>query len=1487
MFPKINRSDADKTVLKCIKYLFNYGFYKFGFEICVITIVIVIGVRLDFYAVFYLVWLSLLIGVKRTTTRRMWKLFFMDLSVIIPIQYFQLIGLPPVWCTEIFLDTHEQPANKLLLDLFLFILVSRQALAFEIETKFAGIENPAYAGGSNESIIHHANEPNFLVPVPDFISYSRPYLDFGKRAVFLSWMWITLAIMFLAGTYVLNVFSIGYLIGSFVFLWRGSDLYLYPIPKILKSWNMLIAYNIFVIFVKTIVAIFGCIYYHELNRYACWVVQLFAVGCANGNVKDISSADETCTVPEKYVGVVWDGLLFAFLIFQRRIFHSYNFFHIVNETKATKILASRGAELIEELTHKRIIERQEGEKEVLEKIKQKMKRIKSNRQNLVGSHYKDNPNHHIETSNQSSQKNTLYKDVPPYTENVPKDSNVLHAAQNHYWFTMDATNIFVTPINNTEPIRSGDYYMFDEVEDEELELIGQPEDHSLDDDDEEIERSLGRTVTAMELISTAMKSNISTELKDSEIGVRRRRSSMPSTRQRSIFSDPPVAVVGTDRVVLIDPKEIKERQTGTSKDEDEEISELSEAKEFISSEKILHYLTFAWLFIERCCLTLTIFLNKYSKDYRYILRVLNEEKQFLKERTQYYVGLRLGTGEMWKPAESYHALLQHSLCEGKIPSEEQPPIIKLLLAIWYIILSHSHILCFFIIFLNQMESASYLTLPLPMMVLFGAIVLVKYIFQFEMIPWNKYKNMPRIFPPRIIGIEKKDDYAHWDLLLLLAIFFHRFLMQCLGLWKSAYIPEVILTDGNYEVTKEESKTIEDEGMLPILLTPTGDSSFDSYSHLKTFNLRKGNDLENLVEEPHEGNEEEREERNKELVSVVTKKLTPGANLAIAIRLGFPRYGGAITSFLLPHLFDPSYRIAVDVYAYMFLCDFLNLFVILFGYSSFWAHTGDETVSDYLTENKIPSLFLIMLIIQFLLIIIDRAIFLRKHLFAKIIFQFLQIVFLHLWLFILYPFITDRICNSAVSAQIFYMVKCFYLLLSAYQIRSGYPSRVSGNFICRSYSYFNLSLYKVFFAIPFLFELRMIMDWMWTDTSMSIFDWINMEHMFAHIFIVKCNRLYERQYPQPRGEKKETIIKYLMGGGALLAMFVIIWFPLVIFALLNTVGLSNIPYSATMELRIGPYEPIYRMTAQTNSIIRFTDNDYNRLLGAYEQSKSALTFIANYQPSDVAVINFSKDSASVWSISPSDRLRMIAELNASYPIRLSLRYFVSHKSNAKEDSGSITGEVVATLIDTHTHKALLNMLIQEDDRAPVVLKYMVPQFIKITSKGAATPISHLMKVVTDSRDATFRHILVQHRKGSQMTEWWRLAEVANDTNYYKILQHIPHYEAGAILIYSFNDKLFPQTLNLITTGGIIGIYTTMVFVLGRLLRTVFFDVCFKLMLNEFLYVDRMLQLCYDIYLVRDAREYVLEEDLFAKLLFLFRSPETLIKWTRLKKEVVAS
>jgi hypothetical protein len=54
-----------------------------------------------------------------------------------------------------------------------------------------------------------------------------------------------------------------------------------------------------------------------------------------------------------------------------------------------------------------------------------------------------------------------------------------------------------------------------------------------------------------------------------------------------------------------------------------------------------------------------------------------------------------------------------------------------------------------------------------------------------------------------------------------------------------------------------------------------------------------------------------------------------------------------------------------------------------------------------------------------------------------------------------------------------------------------------------------------------------------------------------------------------------------------------------------------------------------------------------------------------------------------------------------------------------------------------------------------------------------------------------------------------------------------------------------------------------------------------MLNELPSVDRLWHLLRDIYLVREHTVLLIEEQLFAKLIFLYRSPETLIRFTKSK------
>lgn len=296
VFRNIRRADADKDIPNLIKYLVNYGFYKFGIEVCLICYVTVVGYRMDIIACCYAIWLFFLYNLHREQARKIWNYATYFIVALIPIQYISLIGIPPGLCWDYpwtgvkmledfnifaFLPENtlefKQKSRLLMLDFVLLLLMCRQLIVFRIEARY---ENSvvSYPGGSNKSVLNDIDQLGtvpFVNPTHDFIDKIRNYLDILKRVVFVLFFWAALAIVFLTGTSRVNILSIGYIIGSFIFLWQGTDFYLRPIYVIIKWWNYLIAYNVSVVVIKTLIQLIGCLVLNlEWISSYCWVIQV-------------------------------------------------------------------------------------------------------------------------------------------------------------------------------------------------------------------------------------------------------------------------------------------------------------------------------------------------------------------------------------------------------------------------------------------------------------------------------------------------------------------------------------------------------------------------------------------------------------------------------------------------------------------------------------------------------------------------------------------------------------------------------------------------------------------------------------------------------------------------------------------------------------------------------------------------------------------------------------------------------------------------------------------------------------------------------------------------------------------------------------------------------------------------------------------------------------------------------------------------------------
>ncbi len=130
---------------------------------------------------------------------------------------------------------------------------------------------------------------------------------------------------------------------------------------------------------------------------------------------------------------------------------------------------------------------------------------------------------------------------------------------------------------------------------------------------------------------------------------------------------------------------------------------------------------------------------------------------------------------------------------------------RLLTALYYMFLSHSDYLVFFLLILNIILNGSILSLmyavllfswgllsiPWPTkrfwisLILYTMLVLiVKYGFQFydlDAVFWStRFDNSTGLYPPRIIGVLHRENFlanAVWDVLLLISILFHRSLLR--------------------------------------------------------------------------------------------------------------------------------------------------------------------------------------------------------------------------------------------------------------------------------------------------------------------------------------------------------------------------------------------------------------------------------------------------------------------------------------------------------------------------------------------------------------------------------------------------------------------------------------------------------------------------------------------------------------------------------------
>uniref|UniRef100_A0A915KAT0 Piezo non-specific cation channel R-Ras-binding domain-containing protein n=1 Tax=Romanomermis culicivorax TaxID=13658 RepID=A0A915KAT0_ROMCU len=904
---------------------------------------------------------------------------------------------------------------------------------------------------------------------------------------------------------------------------------------------------------------------------------------------------------------------------------------------------------------------------------------------------------------------------------------------------------------------------------------------------------------------------------------------------------------------------------------------------------VLKFLRYACVSVPDHC---AFWFNKWSRDYRYVAHVLKKEKRVLKENLSHAqqqgtinnvkkVRETIFSGEFGQRIHLVKSESEIDTVEKEVHDFwlQHNVFVRFFISLFYLLLSHTELLCYIMVILDQMKNASIISLPLPFLIFFWGtlrsprppqffwvtvityamfMIVVKFIAQFEFGGSAIPINAP-LDARRIIGIERMSYYASWDVALLMVLFFHRYVLKTLGLWKDADCGQDNLSKASTEqpdvAKSEEPVAIEDISVFEKEIPKTADSI----------------ELQELAQEAG--------------TSSNAAVKCDDANVQSGVD-DVKKYRKSCCTRCIDfykRLLSPTFRYIMDLYAYMFLCDVICFLILTFGYSSFGVAAGksdngaeNADVVANIKSNKVPLGFVIMLVSLMILIIIDRGIYLRKNIVARLVFQHLLVLLVHVWIFFALPAITDR--SIQFAAQLWYFVKCVYFLLSAWQIRNGYPSRIFGNLLTKKYNLLNYSLFTGFMAAPFLFELRTLIDWIWTDTCMPLFDFFTMENIYSVIYRIKCMRKMEKDYPVPKGIAKGAVVKYGMGCPILILVILLVWLPLLLFALVNSIGVRSLPIQAKMIVSIEGYPPLYTMDVQKSSLQPMSQPEFDGLsTDKFEKDKLARTFLRDYTAGDTLKVAFRSSSNTKWDIStPSlDAL----EEDLKNPVEMSIEFeFVRPRQNAAKEPIRQTTKYKHVLNrDARSDfiKILKNKSKANSSDGVSVLRLYSP-YVEIPPMGEIQPVKVLLYALTnESGPAENAYYGLDFALiGNDVAGYYWRIRSTNQTEF-DIYNHI--------MMTAFVDRMFPSAFDSITSGGIIGVYIVVVLAAGNVLRNLVVNKALDIIIAEMPNVDRILQLCMDIFLVREAKDFLLELDLFAKLLFLFRSPETLIKWTRSKRD----
>ena len=520
---------------------------------------------------------------------------------------------------------------------------------------------------------------------------------------------------------------------------------------------------------------------------------------------------------------------------------------------------------------------------------------------------------------------------------------------------------------------------------------------------------------------------------------------------------------------------------------------------------------------------------------------------------------------------------------------------------------------------------------------------------------------------------------------------------------------------------------------------------------------------------------------------------------------------------------------------------------------------------------------------------------NKPLFFKYILYIFIVIFVHFITFVYFPMkgninsgnevfcIEQGKCNdfnSNIALIFFYIFYLFYLIPSALQIKYGFNDMKKKSILKRSPSDLNNLLVTIYQQIPFLNEIKNILDWTLTSTSLDLGQWIQFESIYEAIFSTYSD---DRDEENVIGQKIDKMRKAQKGGVLSFILITALIFPLVMFSSINPTNIINSVYDGKLKVDLS-------FTYQDNEVKKYTLFENNRpesiteitdeIFKEFNYTLSVKT--RSFPKQQIQTIKFYETSDTNWDLVLPHIQTIVNELNISNPENtvnsINLIIQTQFTRPLPAEAQIVTDEITANIYnrdqDSDSEGAqkafnLSNAFTNCEDTYINFYDIYTPSR-KLSSSTDPIIIEDIKHFYPLGIQLGFQGCDNSSGKNNFLQSYFTLKSLKNkkDENNTKI-----HDEAMTFHI--FSETISPTT----SSYSVYAFYTAVILVFGEYVR----DFCSgepeKVILNEMPDPRKMVDLCEGITIARNSREFRMEKKLYFILIELLREPTYLKEITK--------